>query len=46
MTKRPEVLIVVPTVRSKIPSTAENLSAARMSPTMRSKGRGPLLTRA
>jgi hypothetical protein len=41
MTKRREVLIVVPAVPSTAPSTVENRHAARMRPTMRSNGRGP-----
>jgi hypothetical protein len=41
MTKRREVLIVVPAVPGKVPSTAENLHATRMRPTMRENGRGP-----
>jgi hypothetical protein len=46
ITKHREVLIVVPTVPSKVPSTAENLHATRMRPTMRSNRRGPLLRHA
>jgi len=46
MTKRREVLIVVATVPGKVPSTAENLHATRMRPTIRPNGRGPLLRHA